>query len=556
MPPRSRQTRNQEAASRRQGQALDLDPTDGLPVQKYALQTVQVNQDISADLSSANTKSTNSAEWTAQFNTPQYPWPEEPVPSFMKELQFWNQELIRRARAGNTNAKLSVWDRKHNRWMSAAEAEKRATPLKSLHLNNLESIDGNGKLTNGDADSAKSDVGSADESEDSEKSAEEEEDEDPDEITPFRPSMSSSKRRKLSGRANGQPDEARTIEVKRWMQLPHNVAEKTPERSFLAARRSGLPPLYNPEYAQKMFGQYLSSATINGAVGYDLGEGGGLNNASGVLAAGADNPQAATGTPARKNVPPRRKKKKLGGPGRRKANPVPEPAPQVDASVQPAGTEISQAAVGQTGQAEGIVPEQDISKIEVEEGEDNDESEAEGSEEGEIDESGGAANNSLTPATTKTEALAKDLTPAPPVTITDTEMKEPDLTAPALTQSEPKTDQSVSIPHPPTEALPPPLPQTNPLTGAIEISIPGLGSIPDPEDKQIIEENAQVISKTDEPAKEQVSGIFDAIKDAAQSSAAAKSEKIAEVEEKAHEVEVDLLGAMDAEIDRNMSESA
>lgn len=505
------------------------------------MQTVQVNQDASTDALIANTKSTDSAEWAAQFHTVHYPWAESPRPSFIKELPLWNQELIRRARAGNTNAKLSVWDRKTNRWMSAAEAEKKATPLKSLHLNNIEASEANGKLANGVADSPKSAAESGDESEGSEKSADDD-DEDADDVAPFRPSISSSKRRKLNAGISGT-DEARIIEVKRWVQLPSNEAEKAPERTFLAPRRPGMPPLYNPEYAQKIFGQYHSSSVISGTTSYDLGEGGGLNNATGVLAAGAETTQTGTSTP-RKNIPPRRKKKKLGGPGRRKAIPNPQPAAQAAATADGSGNGAGDGA-DLSVKVEGTSSEQaDVVKNEEGEADDNDESEAEGSEEGEIDETGGITKDEGGQSVLELSTLPEDEVSAPHLDV-------------STTQADPREEKPVSLPPGLTEPLPGPPSHINPLTGSVEVSIPGLGEILNPEEEQIIEENAQAISTAQDPGKEQVTGVFDAIKDAVQSSSSDRGlEKIAQVEEKAQEVEMDLLGAMDAAIDRDISEGA
>jgi hypothetical protein len=545
---RSRQTRNQEAVSRRQGQVVDLDPTDGLPVQKYAFQVIQINQDASADAAVANTKSTNSAEWAAQFNTSQYPWPEAALPSFQKELQPWNQEMIRRARAGNTNAKLSVWDRKTNNWLSASEAGKRATPLKSLHLNNLDS-NGNGKLTNGDAESTKSgDEGSEDSSNESEKSGD---DEDEDDEAPFKTSMST-KRRKLASRLN-EPDDLRTIEIRKWVQLPSNVAEKVPERSFLASRRPGMPPLYTPDYAQKLFGQYHSSATLSGATGYDLGEGGGLNNASGVLAAGSVN-AAGVATPPRKNIPPRRKKKKLGGPGRRKANPNPDPASQASANptasvrtgVGVDGTGDAAATAGVEGQALTI----DESQINADneagaDGEDNESgSEAEGSEEGEIDE-GGGANVVPGKADTPTQEAPAPLS-APEVIITDTDMRDVESSL----QS--RSDGGRQVPEATNSSK-------SEVKHKAEMFIPGLGEVQDEEEKQIVEENAQAISALD-PAAEALPGqseaISEAIKEAAVGDSKAEVEAAPKSATATEPEEMDLLGAMDAAIDRGMSEGA
>lgn len=621
---RSRATRNQDAATRsRQGQAIDLDPTDGLPVQKYTLMKVTLNQDASADPTATNTKSTNSAEWAAQFNTPQFPWSEPPVPSFQKELPIWNQEMIRRARAGNTNAKLSVWDRKNNCWMSAAEAEKKATPLKSLHLNNLDaSADTNGKLANGDADSPKSveDSDAADSSNESNKSADEDE-EDADEGAPFK--TSSTKRRKLANRLNG-PDETRLIEVKKWVQLPSTVADRTPDRSFLAARRPGMPPLYNPEYAYKVFGQYSSSSAIGGTAGYDLGEGGGLSSATAAIGGGAD---AGANAPARKNIPPRRKKKKLGGPGRKPKNWQAQQVAQVDgaadakapATVAGAGQAVDGGAM-EGVQADGAVGAEAAAKPEANggEGEDNNESEseAEGSEEGEIDETGGvekpeeakevpavptsqqvpaptsgaetgdtnmatlgtAATAGMDEASVPATTTAETSTPAvvPSFVTTDTEMKD----------AEKEHRHDIQVPPAP-EAGPNPQESTAPVAATTDIpaaanservtGIPGLGAPnPDPEEQQIIRENAEAITTTNNStdtaataAALEGSGMdaSEAIHDAAvippeehEEAQRVKEDSVREAAGRVEEVgaeggdEVDLLGAMDEAIDRGMSE--
>lgn len=547
--------------SRRQGQIIDLDPTDGLPVQKYAFQVVQINQDASADAAAVNTKSTNSAEWAAQFKTPQYPWAEAPLPSFQKELQPWNQEMIRRARAGNTNAKLSVWDRKNHVWMSASEAGKRATPLKSLHLNNLES-NGNSKMTNGDADSTKSDnEESEDSSNDSSKSGDED---DEDEGAPFK--TSATKRRKLASRMN-EPDDTRTIEVRKWVQLPPTVAEKAPERTFLAPRRLGMPPLYTPDYAQKLFGQYHSSVTLSGATGYDLGEGGGLNNASGVLAAGTANATAGTATPPRKNIPPRRKKKKLGGPGRKKANPNPEPVAQAMADPASAqagvvgenqsGAEDPAGAAGAQGQtATNEAADANADNEVGADGDDNESgSEAEGSEEGEIDESGGAnaAHEKESQEEQRQEEPPVAVT-APEVTVTDTEMQEiePPVSAEAIDVPEASSERESS--HVESKAN-------------AEMFIPGLGEVEDEEEKQIVEENAQALEPID-PSADALPDHSEAISEAMKEIVAPDTvveestvpetvmETVSETVTAPEAEEMDLLGAMDAAIDRGMSEGA
>lgn len=309
--------------------------------------------------------------------------------------------MIRRARAGNTNPVLSTWDRKTNSWTSGAEQERKtAAALKSNSLSNGNiTTETTEKPQNGnDANSSKSDdeSGAEDSSNEYAKSADEDEF-DGDETAPFK---TSSKRRKVTSRHQG-PDDTRTFEVMRWVPLAPSQADKVPERNYLAQRRPGMPALYAPDYAHAMFGQYHSSATVTGTSGYDIGEGGGLNNASGVLAAGTTN-DAGTATP-RKNIPPRRKKKKLGGPGRKKANPnvngVAGDGTQqqnVEGGVgggqqggQQGGDGAMEGVLGEDGQP--IVSNGNVGDGTADQDDgDNDESgsEAEGSEEGEIDEGG------------------------------------------------------------------------------------------------------------------------------------------------------------------------
>lgn len=315
--------------------------------------------------------------------------------------------MIRMARAGNTNPTLSTFDRKTNTWISGAEQERKAAALKIQSLN---IVDPTEKPQNGnDADSSKSgdESGAEDSSNEFNKSADEDEF-DGDETTPFKPS---SKRRKVASRHQGS-DDTRIIEVTRWIPLPPSQADKAQDKIYLAPRRPGMPALYSPENSQRLFGRYHSSASLTGTSGYDLGEGGGLSNASGVLASGSTN-DPGTATP-RKNIPPRRKKKKLGGPGRKKANPNPDAADhasnQQNAGIGGAGQGVGADAMegvtgsdGQTMNASGITTRNpgydggnDDSMAQDDGDNDNDSgSEAEGSEEGEIDESGSAVQEQM-----------------------------------------------------------------------------------------------------------------------------------------------------------------
>jgi len=242
---------------------------------------------------------------------------------------------------GATNAKPSVWDRKTESWISSSEADARTSRLKSKHLLHV------------DADSPTAN----------------EEDDDNDDNESLDEDGILPKKRKLAGGI-----EDRTFEAKKWVQIPVTVAEKMPEPKYLADRRPGMASLYGAAYKNTNgFGIIgLSTTGPTTVSGFDLGEGSGLGNAAGVLGSGS-----AQGTPARKNMPPKRKKKKLGGPGRKKAVPVGDSA---------AGT-----GEGDTTAAEGAaaaVPEAGKGHAAEKAGEEisGSESEEEGSEDGEIDE--------------------------------------------------------------------------------------------------------------------------------------------------------------------------
>lgn len=369
----SRSTRNQDhqAASRNRPGVVDLDPTEGLPVQKWAQVPVRVNQDPSVDPASVPNQpsgitATSSAEWAAQFNTPQFPWPEKELPSFFSQLTPHNQEMIRRARAGNTNPKLSTWNSKTNSWNSGAEAEMRQNAIKSGHFTDQDLNVGANRNT------APESPAHEDDDDHEEKSDNDSDGEHADDGV-------GSKENGVKRRKKYIPEE-RTFEAKRWMQVPSAVADRTEERKFLADRRPGMPSLYGGAYQNQVFGSMGLNTNGYGFsaanAGYDLGEGGGLANA-GSLA--PSNEGAAT--PVRRNMPPKRKKKK-GGPGRKKANPNPDPQNEANNGTGP-------SAEGQTldGSADGK-PVEDTTMGEGDNDGSDSGSEAEGSEEGEIDEGG------------------------------------------------------------------------------------------------------------------------------------------------------------------------
>ncbi|KAK5222072.1 hypothetical protein LTR72_006329 [Exophiala xenobiotica] len=258
----SRTTRNQDGAARRG--ANDFDPTEGLPVRKYQFVTVRVNQDANDDPLDGGREDQNKDE--NLFSK------ELPLPSFFKQLPELNQKLVRKARMANPNFTPPIWDYKKEEWVRPNEAEGRGKDP-AEEAENHDGVD--------------EDLLEADEM--------------------------LEKRRKT-----GASTEGRFFEIKKWVPIPQAVAEKMPEPKYLADRRPGMQSLYGGAYkATNGYGTLgPMPAAGAGSTGYDLGDGAGLGNASGLTS-------AAPATPVRRNMPPIRKsKKRKGGPGRRKAVPV------------------------------------------------------------------------------------------------------------------------------------------------------------------------------------------------------------------------------------------
>lgn len=355
-----------------------------------------------------------------------------------------------------------------------------------------------------------------------------------------------------------------------------------------------MPPLYAPEYAQKMFGRYHSSATLTGTSGYDLGEGGGLNNASGVLAAGPTNDGTVT---PRKNIPPRRKKKKLGGPGRKKANPTPGTAE--DGSTQlnttaggagqggngTEGTDAMEGVEGHDGQATnnasgntsrnpGYDGTNDNDDGTAQDDGDGDESgsEAEGSEEGEIDESGGAENPIIEPVKEEVKDTEPQLqpepepAPSPPtVTITDTPIEvEPVAAAVPLPLTEPVLEP-IAVTEPVIELEPELEPEPELVSAPVVETTPPAPPSPLPPSTQIISEIAPPQSPISPPlAPIEIDAVHtspapqpnDTEMTSDVAVAKEQAQEQAEKEVGGEEAEVDFLGVMDAAIDREVSEGA
>jgi hypothetical protein len=248
---------------------------------------------------------------------------------------------------GNTNVKPLVWDRKTESWISSSEVDARNALLKSKHLlNNPDSPASNDEDDNEDA---------------------------------YDTDGAPGKRRKTT---SGLQD--RIFETKKWVQVPAAIAEKLAEPKYLADRRPGMESLYGGAYkATNGFGSLgINPGAGSGAAGFDLGDGSGLGNAPGVLGSGAAVPEPA---PVRKNMPPKRKKKKLGGPGRKKANPV--PTGDNTPATQPSDVVMTDTTIETPSQQ--AVSERKPGDIQIEEAEGSgSDSEGEGSEEGEIEEEG------------------------------------------------------------------------------------------------------------------------------------------------------------------------
>ena len=360
---------------------FDYDPTDGLPVRKYVLETIKLNQDASLDPNDTANKAATNAN-------PEFPWPDLPLPSFFNDLQPHSQELLRRARQGDQDSRPSVWDKKKQEWVRADKAKGRGLGedvLKSRHLMNV------------DLDADQEDV----DEEDGEESGD-------DEFGMTGIVLTENPAGKKRKHATGF--EERTIEVKKWVQVPIDKADKMPEPKYLADRRPGMGSLYTPAYLKSIAGFGTAEAAAVQGVAYDLGDGGGLGNAVGSGATAA----SGQATPVRKNMPPKRKKKKLGGPGRRKAVPV-----------EAMGGEVTAGQVKE-GDPSAIPAEGELKKegedAEGDDGEDGsgDESE-EGSEEGEVNDepaetAAAVATETVVPAET-TGATTEMTTEVAPISV-------------------------------------------------------------------------------------------------------------------------------------------
>ncbi|RMZ89336.1 hypothetical protein DV736_g3430, partial [Chaetothyriales sp. CBS 134916] len=324
----SRHTRNAEhnTPARNRAGVIDYDPTDGLPVRKYILETVRVNQDTAAaGLDDLDPDRAGKSVLDKDDGT-YYPWPDLPLPSFFDQLPLHNQELIRRARRGDRGAKLSVWDPKSKgdggegdwvKWEKARGLGLVGTVMKTV----------NGGVA---------------------------------------------KKRKVEANVPAQSEE-RIFEVRRWIAVPVDKADKMSDPKYLADTRPGMSNIYtNVEVLKQASGYGAPITTMNEYSGFDLGDGSGLGSALGGGPAALDE-----ATPARRNMPPKRKKKKkLGGPGRRKAVPVESTELHIGAT---------EARERETAEKKEEEKKEDGIEVDGDEGDGSgDDSEGEGSEEGEV----------------------------------------------------------------------------------------------------------------------------------------------------------------------------
>lgn len=141
-----------------------------------------------------------------------------------------------------------------------------------------------------------------------------------------------------------------------------------------------MPSLYGGAYkATNGYGSLgINPNAGSGAIGFEFGDASGLGNASGGLGSATAVPEPA---PVRKNIPPKRKKK--GGPGRKKAVPVPTGNNPFTATPLDAIT----SATSTGDQSQQALPGTLTGDTQLEEAEaSGSDSEGDGSEEGEIDE--------------------------------------------------------------------------------------------------------------------------------------------------------------------------
>ena len=393
----SRHTRAAEHSgqSRNRGGLLDYDPTDGLPIRKYVLESIKIDQDSALE--------PNDTSLAAVKQNDAFPWPDQQLPTYYDQLPLHSQELLRRARQGDRDARTSVWDKKSGEWVRAEKARARGLGpdvLKSRHLMNIDAVEGE------------------DDNDDDEDEDEDDEEGTGNGIVPPLPA----KKRKAVG--NGVTE--RIVEVKKWSQLSWDRADKMPEPKYLADRKPGMPNFYAPKYLKNAVGYGVHmDGGANSVATFDLGDGSGLGSAlgGGTAVGGAE-------TPAKRNMPPKRKKKKLGGPGRKKKEVL-----LAEEAARRA------AAEGVDGAVRPEIGEADEKKAEGAGDADDDEGSGEdsgekGSEEGEVNEDESAPADSLPVES------APELTAEPPMV----EVHEPAVNEVTMTEVEISAPEEVDVP--------------------------------------------------------------------------------------------------------------
>lgn len=494
-------------------------------MRKYVLETVRVNQDTASD---ANDLSRLGDSINKDSG---YPWPEHSVPPFFDALPPHNQELLRRARMGEREVRQSVWDKKGGEWVKAEEARRRGLGGEGLKSRYLMNVDANGD--------------------------EEGDEEDEDEVSDVEgDGMDGAqgggailpKKRKVP--PTGMDE--RIFEVKKWVQLPFDKADKMVEPKYLADRRPGMENLYTKRmlahaqgYGQNILG---ASEVGGGGMAFDLGDGSGLGTAMG----GAQTPAAEQGTPVRRNHPPKRKKK--GGPGRKKKEVVEaERRAREEAERIARGEAPTESAEVKEEPKEGVPPEgekKDEAEGEGEEGS-GDESEGEGSEEGEVNEEPSTAHATAAPVPPPTDEAFTANAAAIPLAAATLPGPDPD---PVVDETDPAQDR------------PPFIVEESSVKAEIDIEPTEEPDLLPPEGDVVAlaaEADEMDTRNEDEDVKVPVPGEQSAPADAnsahtsPDAPAAAPVSETAEAQEQSQaEIveEVDLLGGLEAEIDRNVKE--
>jgi hypothetical protein len=226
------------------------------------------------------------------------------------------QELLRCARAGSRRTTVSIYDKKTESYNTPnAATDSAIVKIKALKSKNA--LATSGIPTSGDSPLA---IIAPEEEE-----PEPEPEPDPDEADNDDEALDGEAGKKV------KKVEERTFTLNKWTAVPPALADKMEEKRYLAARRPGMSSLYgrNGYGNESANGNTLPLAIVTGDAG--TGTAGANGAAAAAAAAGSGsgsgidaadgNASATTATELKptRTMPPKRKKR-LGGPGRKKAN--------------------------------------------------------------------------------------------------------------------------------------------------------------------------------------------------------------------------------------------